>query len=195
MKKLNNSKKAFYAVSILVLFLIISPLSLASFDYFPTDGWRMSTPEKQGMHSENLLKMMESIKESQLAIQNVTVVRNGYIVLDSYIHPYKDGEKHKMYSVTKSVASALIGIAIDKGFIEGVDRKVIEFFPDKEILNLDDRKKSMTLKNLLTMTSGLQANDGWEKNWAGVFEMMKSNDWTQYALNLPMEAAPSYECS
>ena len=45
------------------------------------------------------------------------------------------------------------------------------------------------------MTSGLQANDGWEKNWAGVFEMMKSNDWTQYALNLPMEAAPSYECS
>ena len=40
------------------------------------------------------------------------------------------------------------------------------------------------------MTSGLQANDGWEKNWAGVFEMMKSNDWTQYALNLPMEAAP-----
>jgi hypothetical protein len=58
----------------------------------------------------------------------------------------------------------------------------------------------MTLKHLLMMTSGLQGNDGWERNWAGMFDMMKSNDWTQYALNLPMEAAPGtrfeyYNCN
>ncbi|MBW2633871.1 MAG: serine hydrolase [Deltaproteobacteria bacterium] len=160
----------------------------------------MSTPEEQGMHSDKLLQMLETIKERQIGVQSVAVMRNGYLVLDSYTHPYEDGQKHKMWSVTKSVTSALIGIAIDKGFIKGVDQKVVDFFQDKEISNLDDRKKSMTLQNLLTMTSGLQANDGWEKNWAGVFEMMKSNDWTQYALNLPMEATPGkrfeyYNCN
>jgi len=200
MKLLRSKKNVFYILPLFVFCVLNYSHSIAATDYYPTEGWRMSTPEEQGMHSENLLKMMESIKESQLAIQSVTVVRNGYIVLDSYIHPYEDGEKHKIHSVTRSIASALVGIAIDKGFIEGVDQKVIEFFPNKEILNLDDRKKSMTLKNLLTMTSGLQANDGWEKNWAGLFEMMKSDDWTQYALNLPMEGAPGerfelYNCN
>jgi len=200
MKRLFNRTAALFVISFFVYVIIISSPSIASFDYFPTDGWRMSTPEEQGMHSENLLNMMESIKESQLAIQNVTVLRNGYIVLDAYIHPYEDGEKHQMYSVTKSVSSALVGIAIDKGFIKSVDQKVIQFFPNKEIANLDDRKKTMTLKHLLTMTSGLQANDGWEKNWAGLFEMMKSDNWTQYALNLPMESAPGerfeyYNCN
>jgi len=200
MKKLFKRKNAFYVISILVYFLIISTSSIAAFDYFPTEGWRLSTPEEQGMHSQKLLQMLETIKEKQIGIQSVAVMRNGYLVLDTYTHPYKDGQKHKMWSVTKSVTSALIGIAIDKGFIKGVDQKVIDFFPDRKILNLDDRKKSMTLRNLLTMTSGLQANDGWEKNWAGMFKMMKSDDWTQYALNLPMESAPGerfeyYNCN
>ena len=200
MKKLFKRKNAFYVISILVYFLIISTSSIAAFDYFPTEGWRLSTPEEQGMHSQKLLQMLETIKEKQIGIQSVAVMRNGYLVLDTYTHPYKDGQKHKMWSVTKSITSALIGIAIDKGFIKGVDQKVIDFFPDREILNLDDRKKSMTLRNLLTMTSGLQANDGWEKNWAGMFKMMKSDDWTQYALNLPMESAPGerfeyYNCN
>jgi CubicO group peptidase (beta-lactamase class C family) len=66
----------------------------------------------------------------------------------------------------------------------------VDFFPNRKIQNLDDKKKSMTLKDVLTMTSGLGCNDGWEKNWAGAFEMMKSDDWTEYALNLPMEYSP-----
>jgi len=179
-----------YCVPVCVLIIVCYSPSIASPDYYPTKSWRMSTPEEQGMHSENLLNMMEEIKISKIGIQSVTVVRNGYIVLDSYIHPYEDGYKHKMWSVTKSVISALVGIAIDKGFIKSVDQKVIEFFPDKEILNLDDRKKSISLKNLLMMASGLQANDGVINNWTGTVKMVKSNDWTQYALNLPMETAP-----
>ena len=51
-------------------------------------------------------------------------------------------------------------------------------------------RETITLKDLLMMASGLNCNDGWEKNWAGVFEMMKSNDWVQYTLDLPMEKTP-----
>jgi len=200
MKRLFKRKNVYHVISILVYFFIISTPAIASFDYFPTEGWRMSTPEEQGMHSENLLKMMENIKESQIGIQSVTVMRNGYIVLDSYIHPYEDGQKHKMFSITKSIISALIGIAINKGFIKDVDQKIVEIFPNKEIKNLDDRKKSITVKHLLMMVSGLQANDGWEKNWVGLFDMQASDNWTQYTLNLPMEANPGerfeyYNCN
>jgi len=200
MKSYRNVKFAYFALPILVFFVFCCSHSTVSVDYYPTEDWRMSTPEEQGMHSDNLLKMMESIQEGQVGIDSVSINRNGYLVLDSYIYPYEDGQKHKMYSVTKSITSALIGIAIDKGFIKSVDQNIVDFFPNREILNLDDHKKSMTLKHLLMMTSGLQANDGWEKNWAGLFEMMKSNDWTQYALNLPMETAPGerfeyYNCN
>jgi CubicO group peptidase (beta-lactamase class C family) len=106
------------------------------------------------------------------------------------MHPFKENEKHKMWSVTKSITSTLIGIAIKEGFIKGVNHEVIDLFPSRKIQNLDENKKSMTLKDVLTMTSGLGCNDGWEINWVGVREMMKSDDWTEYALNLPMEYAP-----
>ena len=182
--------KIYYLIIVSFVFLSFNLSAFASLDYYPTKGWRISTAEEQGMQSEKLLKMLESIKESQIGIQSVSIFRNGYLVLDSYIYPFEDSQKHKMWSVTKSVTSTLIGIAISKGFIKGVDQKVVEFFPEREISNLDDHKKSMTLKDLLMMTSGLKCNDGWEKNWAGVFEMMKSDDWIQYALNLPMENAP-----
>lgn len=185
-----NRKRNLICFAIFVFVFIFYSYSIASLDYYPTDNWRTSTAEEQGMQSEKLLEMLESIKNSEVDIQSVSIVRNGYLVLDSYIYPFKEKEKHKMYSVTKSITSALIGIAIKEGFIKDVNQKVLDFFPNRKIQNLDDKKKSMTLKDLLTMTSGLGCNDGWEKNWAGLFEMMKSDDWTGYALNLPMEVEP-----
>ena len=92
--------------------------------------------------------MMTAIKKKGYTIQNVSIVRNGYLVLDAYIYPFKDGQKHEMYSVTKSVTSALIGIAIDKGYIKDVNQTITEIFPHKNISNLDERKKSLKLKEL-----------------------------------------------
>ena len=116
-------------VTVSIFLISFYSQALASLDYYPTEGWRMSTAEEQGMRSEKLLEMMESIKERQLGIQSVSIVRNGYLVLDSYTHPYEDGQKHKMYSVTKSITSALIGIAISKGFVKDTDQKIVELLP------------------------------------------------------------------
>ncbi len=91
-----------------------------------------------------------------------------------------------MYSATKSVTSAIIGIAIDKGHIKDVHQLITQFFANKKIFNLDELKRSMTLKDLLTMASGLDCKDGSANNWATTVEMRKSEDWTQYMLNLPM---------
>ena len=90
------------------------------------------------MDSAKLEEMMEFIKEQGLDIDSVVVVRSGYIVLDEYPNrEYGREYVHPLYSVKKSVFSALIGIAIQEGFSESVDQKVEDFFPERTIVNLD----------------------------------------------------------
>ncbi len=159
-------------------------------DYWPTNSWRSSTPEKQGMDSGKLIEMMERIRDENYAIDNITIIRNGYLVTDAYLYPFQKNTKHVIHSNTKSITSALVGIALDKGYIKSIKQPVLEFFPEKSIINLNEQKRSITLENLLTMTSGLDTKDSYLYNWVGLGEMMTSEDWAQYVLDLPMAHVP-----
>ena len=86
--------------------------------------------------------------------------------------------------------SALIGIALENGYIDDIGRPVMDFIPDTGFANMSDQKKSITLKDLLTMTSGLKCRDSYRYRWEGLIEMRNSSDWTQYVLGLPMESPP-----
>ena len=157
---------------------------------WPTGGWQTSTPESQGMDSSVLKTMLETVQTQNYNIDSITVIRNGYLVLDASLFPYRQDSKHIIHSCTKSIVSILIGIAIDQDFIEGIQTPVLEFFPDRTASNLDPDKKSLTLENLLTMTSGLECRDSYLYRWSGLNEMRGSDDWVQFMLDLPMEAAP-----
>ena len=146
MKLLQNRKYfALYLLSIFISLAFFYSYVSASVSYYPTNGWQISTPEAQGMHSKPIFEMMAAIKEKGYLIQNVSIVRNGYLVLDAYIYPFKDGQKHETYSVTKSVTAALIGIAIDKGYLRDVNQTITELFPNKNISNLDKLVKSQKI--------------------------------------------------
>jgi CubicO group peptidase (beta-lactamase class C family) len=80
----------------------------------------------------------------------------------------------------------LIGIAIDEGYIESVDQPVLDFFPERTGANLDANKKAMTLEHLLTMTSGLECQDSYLYRWSGLTQMMESDDWVQFMIDIPM---------
>ncbi|MCG8551980.1 MAG: beta-lactamase family protein [Desulfobacterales bacterium] len=134
--------------------------------------------------------MMAYIDKKQYQIDSITIVRNGHIVLDAYFWPYMKHQPHDIASCTKSITSALMGIAIDKGFISNIDRLVLGFFKDKTIANMDLRKQSMTIENLLTMASGLECRDTHLHQFEGLYEMKNSNDWVQYVLDLPMSGPP-----
>ncbi len=109
-----------------LLSLIASYALLCSFvlageqspDYWPTQGWRTASPESQGMDSEFLLKMMETIWEQEIGINSALIIRNGYIVLEANGYAYHRDDLRNIQSCTKSVSSALIGIAIDKGIFK-----------------------------------------------------------------------------
>lgn len=142
------------------------------------------------MDSEPLAQMLAQIEQENYKIDSVLVIRNGDLVLDVYVHPFRPGDIHNLYSVTKSVVSALIGIAIEQGYIESLDQHVLDFFTDREVKNLNDDKADMTLEHLLTMTSGLECRDSYLYSNHGLEEMHKTDDWIQYVLDLPMEAPP-----
>ncbi len=158
-------------------------------DYWPAQDWRTSSPEAQGMDSAQLVKLLEFIQKGDYNIHSLLIIRHATLVMETYFHPFGPGDRHELYSCTKSVTSALVGIAIDKGYIQGVGQKVVDFFPNRKIANLDDRKKAMTLEHLLTMTTGLEWIEG-----AGMEDstskMDLSPDLVQYVLDRPMAADP-----
>ncbi|WP_319410147.1 serine hydrolase [uncultured Desulfosarcina sp.] len=181
-------------ITAIFLSLLFSHTLLAGspsrFDYWPTHGWKTTTPEEQGMDSGKLFDMIKIIHDSALKVDSVTIVRNGYIVLDSYFYPFPENTKHNLYSSSKSVMSILIGIAIEKKIIKDVKQSVLSFFPDKAIANIDETKKKMTLENLLTMTTGFECKDSYLHGRTGLYEMMRSSDWAQYVLDLQMLEPP-----
>ena len=134
--------------------------------------------------------MLEVIERRRWDVDNVTIIRHGYKVYDQSLGAYQADTPHLLYSCTKSVVSAAVGIAIDQGLISSVDVPLTSLFPDREIQNLDHRKQAITLQDLLSMSSGFDCRDSYLYNWEGLDEMMASDDWTQHVLDLPMAHAP-----
>lgn len=164
-------------------------LTPMSSEYWPTQGWRTSTPEQQGMDSEQLVKMMDYVQKLGYDLHSLLIVRNGYLVMEAYWHPFQPDTKHVLQSCTKSFTSALVGIAIDKGYIDGVSHKVLDWFPERTIANDDARKRTITLEHLLTMSSGLD----WPTHGLGEDlsrQLVQSKDWVQFVLDRPMAQEP-----
>lgn len=156
--------------------------------YWPTEGWRTSTPEQQGMDSEKLAELLDYVEENDINIHSLLIIRNGYVVADAYFYPFANNSVHDVASVTKSFTGTLIGIAISEGYIAGVDQPVLELFPNRTVANVDANKKAMTLEDLLTMRSGLECvNEPYEITTE---EMEDSPDWVQFVLDLPMAEEP-----
>ncbi|NPD89311.1 MAG: serine hydrolase [Asgard group archaeon] len=155
----------------------------------PIDQWEVSSPEEQGLNSTMLKEIGESPGSG---IHSILVVRNKKLVFEKYYndptHNYIAENKHVLFSATKSFTSALVGIAIDKGFIQSVDQKVLDFFPEYDFDNVDSRKEEMTLKHLLTMTSGLTWSETPYLDY--ISEMYFSNDSVQYVLDKTMFSNP-----
>ena len=125
---------------------------------WPTKEWATSSPEEQGMSSERLARLVEFGGSNNM--DSLLVTRHGRIVLEATYAPFRPGLKHRINSSTKAVVSTLIAMAMRDGRLDSTDRRVMEFFADRSIANLDDAKKAITIRHLLDMTSGLEWTEG-----------------------------------
>lgn len=151
-----------------------------------TTYWPVAAPGDERMDADLLQHLVDTVTAENRAIDSVTVVRNGRLVLDEYFAGFESGRLHSLASCTKSIMSVLIGIAIDQGHIDGVDHPVLDFFPDREVGNRDGSKEAMTLENLLTMSSGMECADSEDF----LTEMRASGDWIQFVLDRRMSYPP-----
>lgn len=130
------------------------------------DGWEVAPLSETGMDLKPISDFMnEFLNNVEHKIHGILIVKDGKLVFEEYFPGYAfyqgsfiDFSKettHNLASVTKSFTSALVGIAIEQGFIQDVNQKVFSFFPEYNDL-IHEKKDRITLEHLLTMTSGLE---------------------------------------
>ena len=105
------------------------------------------------MKQDTLIKLENKINNDYKNIAGITVLKDGKIEYENYFNGCNSESTIHVYSVTKSIVSILIGIAIDKGYIKSIDQKVLDFFPDYIVKKREKSIQNVTLKNLLTMTA------------------------------------------
>lgn len=154
--------------------------------------WTTITPELVRMDSDVLDDMINDVENQDYYVYSIIVIRNGFIVTEWYEQFVNKNFRFRVFSVSKSVTSALIGIAMDKSYIASVNELVLDFFPDKNITNLDAQKESMTIEHLLTMTTGLDWPEyypyGDPRNPYNTWKA--SEDHVKFVLDRPMISPP-----
>ena len=120
------------------------------------DGWKTASLSQEGIDPDKINEMMhEILTKNSRNIHSILLIRNGRLVFEEYFYGYSRDKKHFLASVSKSVTSLIVGLAIDQGYVPDVDTNAYEFFPNYKGSKWIDQKYPITLKHMLTMTAGL----------------------------------------
>lgn len=148
--------------------------------------WETDAPENHGMDPEILAAMHTALESAP--VYAVLTVRDGVIVDEYYREGYDANSIFAFHSATKSVTGALVGIALEEGVFDSVDDPLYEYLP-AVLDQADTRKQAITLRHLLTHTSGLEWYEwgGGTSNWE---EFRSADNWVDYILNRQLVQEP-----
>ncbi len=148
--------------------------------------------EKHRLDSPLFNTMREKISKGDYEnITSVLVAKDGKLIFESYYNGADLNTKHNTRSVTKTMATILTGIAIDKGFIKSEKDKIFDYvIPRLPVKNQDARKQDISIEDLLTMSSILECDDGNMFSRGNEERMYIVEDWLQFFLDLPIRSYP-----
>ena len=147
----------------------------------------VTSGEAQGMDSAALARGLRELSGDTKRLHSLLIARNGCLVVEVYWHPYNRETKHYLNSATKAVLSALAGIAVEEGRLRET-ASVLSYLPEYAPANDDPRWRAVTVRDLLTMSSGISWNQSPPDNTSD--EMGHSADWLRFILQRPMAADP-----
>jgi CubicO group peptidase (beta-lactamase class C family) len=169
------------------------------------DGWETANADSMGVDSERLVALTRSIRAwPELGVHAILIERDGKLIYEEYFDGFDErwgqplgrvtmtaGTKHDLRSVTKSVVSALVGIAQSEGVIPSLDQPVVRWFPEYPELDTLDRRR-VTLAHVLSMTSGFEWNEDVPYNDPRNDEIRMTRDPQplRYALSRPFATNP-----
>lgn len=152
---------------------------------WPTAGWETAAPEDHGIDPDALAAVDVRVPGETPDLSELLVIRHGYLVFEGTYNDHDPSEPINIRSVTKSITGALIGIAMADGHIESLDQTVGELIPERIPEDADPRVADITLRQLLTMTSGLTWDAG--SDWPA---LTASDDWVELTLSQPIVGIP-----
>ncbi len=180
------------AASLAVLTLLAVSAPVSAQEVWPDADWPRATPEDRGLDPERLSELVSLIREGRRFpdLHSLLIVRHGYLVVEEYFDVWNAERLHTLQSVTKSFTSALIGIAIERRDIEGVDEPIIDFFPEqRDALAADPRWAGLRLEDLLTMRSGTDYHERGQDS--PHFQLNRQpRGWDRFYLARPMVREP-----
>lgn len=156
----------------------------AADDHTDDDRWRYSDMEAQGIDPTIMDEGLALLAESPTR-QSLLLMRKGYVVYEAYFNGSRATDSNNIASVSKSMLSALVGIAIEQGHFQSTDDRIADFLPEYFETVSDPRLRELTLHQLLTMTHGL----AWEEN-ESERRLNRSEDWVADILSLPLGNEP-----
>jgi CubicO group peptidase (beta-lactamase class C family) len=152
---------------------------------WPTRRWPRAEAEEVGLDRSLLLLADERVPIELPDLSALLVIRNGRLVLERTYGDYERNTPLNVRSVTKSVISALVGIALDEGILTGLDQTIGDLIPDRIPAGADPVTPSITLRHLLTMTSGWL----WDI-YSDYPTVIASDNWVEMTLGLPVAYEP-----
>jgi CubicO group peptidase (beta-lactamase class C family) len=155
------------------------------------DGIAVSSLRSAGFNESYLKVMVDSINANKVTnINSVLISRNGNLVYEQYFGGWDRDAVHDLRSASKSMSSAIIGIAMDKGILRDTSQKLYKFLPQQyqQAMSSDPRKHAISMGSLLTMSSGLDAIDfGIDRKSVGSEdEYQQTSDWVKTVVEAPM---------
>lgn len=160
-------------------------------EFEPVDALEVATPASVGLDAARLDLLVGRIRSGVYRdIHSLLIVRAGKLALEEYFHGWPADSIHTQQSVTKSFTSALVGIAIDRGVLEGVGERVLDFFPQwADSLDGDPRRDRITIEDILTMRTGTDYEEGYDGSPHSQLNALPTG-WDRFWLERPMIAEP-----
>jgi len=151
------------------------------------DGWQTASLVDVNIDQQLIEEMMFWINEGIYGhIDSIIIAKDGYLVHEGYFGDSDLNKLNDLRSVSKSIISTIVGIAFDAGYISSVDEKVMHLFPEYDLHdNWHERKNDISIRHLLTMSSGLACNDNHTVSPGREPLMFQSDDWLEFFLSLP----------
>ncbi len=184
-----------YFLLVTSLILIMSTLAacgpsledLQAVEYapLPGDDWSVSTPAAQGLDPMQVAELYYNAAKLE-TIYGLLVIKDGYLVAEKYFNEGSADELSKRASVTKSYTSALVGIALEQGYLSSVEQKMLDFFPDIAGGITDPRKEQIAIRQMLQMRAGYP----WEETDAALWDTLWDGEYLSDIVNIPLAADP-----
>ncbi|SNR84548.1 serine hydrolase domain-containing protein [Dokdonia pacifica] len=153
------------------------------------DGWETTNIDALGINKSELTRLITDVEAQKLVnTHSILIAKENKLVFETYFDGFNAHIPHDLRSASKSISSAIIGIAIDENIIKSVDEKLYDFLPETYQYTKDPQKANITLKDLLTMSSGLDVNNQASEN--NYQDPRFSNNWLKTVLEAPMVKEP-----